>query len=141
MFSHGWPLSADDWDAQLMFFLQHGYRVVAHDRRGHGRSAQVAEGHDMDHYADDLAAVTAHLDLRDAVHIGHSTGGGEVAHYLARHGESRAAKAVLISSVPPLMLQTDANPGGLPRSVFDGFQAQTARRRAAFYREVAAYLF
>jgi non-heme chloroperoxidase len=138
VFSHGWPLSSDDWDAQLMFFLLHGYRVVAHDRRGHGRSAQVADGHDMDHYADDLAAVVEHLDLRDAVHVGHSTGGGEVAHYLARHGESRAAKAALISAVPPLMVQTDANPGGLPKSVFDGFQAQTATRRAAFYRELAA---
>jgi non-heme chloroperoxidase len=138
VFSHGWPLSADDWDAQLMFFLAHGYRVVAHDRRGHGRSAQVGDGHDMDHYADDLAAVVSHLDLRDAVHVGHSTGGGEVAHYLARHGESRAAKAVLISAVPPLMVQTDANPGGLPKSVFDDFQAQTAQRRSSFYREVAA---
>ncbi|HTR90804.1 MAG TPA: alpha/beta hydrolase [Trebonia sp.] len=137
VFSHGWPLSADDWDAQMMFFLLHGYRVIAHDRRGHGRSAQVADGHDMDHYADDLAAVTAHLDLHDAVHVGHSTGGGEVVHYIARHGESRVAKAVLISSVPPLMLRTDANPGGLPQSVFDDFQDQTARRRAAFYREVA----
>ena len=138
VFSHGWPLSSDDWDAQMMFFLIHGFRVIAHDRRGHGRSAQVADGHDMDHYADDLAAVTAHLDLHDAVHIGHSTGGGEVVRYLARHGESRVAKAVLISSVPPLMLQTEANPGGLPKSVFDDFQEQTARRRAAFYREVAA---
>jgi non-heme chloroperoxidase len=138
VFSHGWPLSSDDWDAQLMYFLMHGFRVIAHDRRGHGRSAQVADGHDMDHYADDLAAVTAHLDLHDAVHIGHSTGGGEVVRYLARHGESRVAKAVLISSVPPLMVQTEANPGGLPKSVFDDFQDQTARRRAAFYREVAA---
>lgn len=138
VFSHGWPLSSDDWDSQMMFFLMHGFRVIAHDRRGHGRSAQVAGGHDMDHYADDLAAVTAHLDLRDAVHIGHSTGGGEVVRYLARHGESRVAKAVLISSVPPLMLRTEANPGGLPKSVFDDIQDQTARRRAAFYRELAA---
>jgi non-heme chloroperoxidase len=138
VFSHGWPLSADDWDAQMMFFLAHGYRVVAHDRRGHGRSAQVADGHDMDHYADDLAAVVTHLDLHDAVHIGHSTGGGEVAHYLARHGEDRAAKAVLISAVPPLMVQTDANPGGLPKSVFDDLQNQTATRRSAFYRDLAA---
>jgi non-heme chloroperoxidase len=138
VFSHGWPLSADDWDAQMMFFLSHGYRVVAHDRRGHGRSAQVGDGHDMDHYADDLAAVVTHLDLRDAVHVGHSTGGGEVVRYLARHGESRAAKAVLISAVPPLMVQTDANPGGLPKSVFDDFQAQTAQRRSPFYREIAA---
>jgi non-heme chloroperoxidase len=138
VFSHGWPLSADDWDTQMMFFLLHGYRVIAHDRRGHGRSAQVSDGHDMDHYADDLAAVTAHLDLQDAVHVGHSTGGGEVARYLARHGESRVAKAVLISSVPPLMVQTDANPGGLPKEVFDGLQAQVATRRAEFYREFAA---
>jgi non-heme chloroperoxidase len=138
VFSHGWPLSADDWDAQMMFFLAHGYRVVAHDRRGHGRSAQVADGHDMDHYADDLAAVVTHLDLHDAIHIGHSTGGGEVAHYLARHGEDRAAKAVLISAVPPLMVQTDANPGGLPKSVFDDLQNQTATRRSAFYRELAS---
>jgi non-heme chloroperoxidase len=138
VFSHGWPLSADDWDAQMMFFLLHGYRVVAHDRRGHGRSAQVADGHDMDHYADDLAAVVEHLDLRDAIHVGHSTGGGEVAHYLARHGESRAAKAVLISSVPPLMVQTEANPGGTPKSVFDDLQNQTATRRSAFYRELAS---
>ncbi|MDT5220045.1 MAG: non-heme chloroperoxidase, partial [Mycobacterium sp.] len=106
VFSHGWPLSSDDWDAQLLFFLSQGYRVVAHDRRGHGRSTQVADGHDMDHYADDLAAVVEHLDLHDAVHIGHSTGGGEVVHYLARHGETRAARAVLISAVPPLMLKT-----------------------------------
>lgn len=136
VFSHGWPLSADDWDAQLMFFLNHGYRVVAHDRRGHGRSAQVADGHDMDHYADDLAAVVTYLDLHDAVHVGHSTGGGEVVRYLARHGESRAAKAVLIASVPPLMVQTDANPGGLPKAVFDDFQVQVATNRAAFYRAV-----
>jgi non-heme chloroperoxidase len=138
VFSHGWPLSADDWDTQMMFFLGHGYRVIAHDRRGHGRSEQVADGHDMDHYADDLKAVVDHLDLRDAVHIGHSTGGGEVARYLARHGQDRAAKAVLISSVPPLMVQTDANPGGLPKAVFDDFQNQTATRRSQFYREVAA---
>jgi non-heme chloroperoxidase len=136
VFSHGWPLSADDWDAQLMFFLGHGYRVVASDRRGHGRSAQVADGHDMDHYADDLNAVVQHLDLRDAVHIGHSTGGGEVVRYLARHGQDRAVKAVLISSVPPLMLQTDANPGGLPKSVFDDLQNQTATRRSSFYRDL-----
>ena len=116
VFSHGWPLSADDWDIQMLFFLQHGYRVIAHDRRGHGRSTQTSDGHDMDHYADDLAAVTAHLDLHDAVHVGHSTGGGEVVRYLARHGESRVSKAVLISSVPPLMVQTNANPGGLPRA-------------------------
>ena len=138
VFSHGWPLSADDWDTQLMFFLQRGFRVVAHDRRGHGRSSQVATGHDMDHYADDLKAVVDHLDLRDAVHIGHSTGGGEVVRYLARHGQDRVSKAVLISSVPPLMVQTDANPGGLPKSVFDGFQDQVATGRSAFYRDLAA---
>jgi non-heme chloroperoxidase len=138
VFSHGWPLTADDWDTQMMFFLRHGYRVIAHDRRGHGRSSQTADGHDMDHYADDLAALTAHLDLHNAVHIGHSTGGGEVARYLGRHGESRVAKAVLISSVPPLMLRTDANPGGLPKEVFDGFQAQLAEHRAEFYRDLAS---
>src|SRR5207302_594055 len=136
VFSHGWPLSADDWDTQMMFFLQHGYRVIAHDRRGHGRSTQTADGHDMDHYADDLAALTAHLDLKHAIHIGHSTGGGEVTRYLGRHGESRVAKAVLISSVPPLMVKTEGNPGGLPKEVFDGFQAQVATRRSQFYREL-----
>lgn len=134
VFSHGWPLSSDDWDPQLLFFLSHGYRVVAHDRRGHGRSAQVGDGHDMDHYADDLAAVVEHLDLHDAVHIGHSTGGGEVVRYLARHGESRAAKAVLISAVPPLMVKSDANPLGLPKEVFDDLQAQLAANRSEFYR-------
>jgi len=136
VFSHGWPLSADDWDAQMMFFLNRGFRVVAHDRRGHGRSTQTAEGHDMDHYADDLAAVVNHLDLTDAVHVGHSTGGGEVVRYLARHGESRARKAALISAVPPLMVQTPANPGGLPKSVFDGLQEQVATNRAQFYRDL-----
>jgi non-heme chloroperoxidase len=136
VFSHGWPLSSDDWDAQLMFFVERGYRVVAHDRRGHGRSTQTSNGHDMDHYADDMLAVVEHLDLHDAVHVGHSTGGGEVARFLARHGESRAAKAVLISSVPPLMLKTDANPGGLPKEVFDGFQVQVATNRAQFYRDL-----
>lgn len=134
VFSHGWPLSSDDWDAQMLFFLGQGYRVVAHDRRGHGRSTQVADGHDMDHYADDLAAVVTHLDLHDAVHIGHSTGGGEVVHYLARHGENRAAKAVLIAAVPPLMVKTEANPLGLPKDVFDGLQAQLAANRSEFYR-------
>ena len=138
VFSHGWPLSSDDWDAQLMFFLGEGYRVVAHDRRGHGRSSQVADGHDMDHYADDLAAVVEHLDLHDAVHVGHSTGGGEVVRFLARHGESRAAKAAIIAAVPPLMVQTEANPGGLPKSVFDDFQVQVATNRAGFYRDVPA---
>ena len=138
VFSHGWPLSADDWDAQLLFFLRHGYRVIAHDRRGHGRSTQTADGHDMDHYADDLAALTAHLDLQNAIHVGHSTGGGEVVHYLARHGESRVVKAELISAVPPLMVKTAANPQGLPKEVFDGFQAQLAANRSQFYRDVAA---
>src|ERR1700724_3474874 len=117
VFSHGWPLSADDWDAQMMFFLSHGYRVVAHDRRGHGRSSQVSGGHDMDHYADDLAAVTAHLNLEEAIHIGHSTGGGEDIRYIARHGENRVAKAAIMSAIPPLMVKTDANPGGEPKSV------------------------
>jgi len=138
VFSHGWPLSADDWDNQMIFFLQQGYRVVAHDRRGHGRSTQTGDGHDMDHYADDLASVVEHLDLHDAIHVGHSTGGGEVAHYLARHGESRAAKAALISAVPPLMVQTEANPGGTPLSVFDDYRAQLAANRSVFYRAVAS---
>ncbi len=138
VFSHGWPLSADDWDTQMMFFLNHGFRVIAHDRRGHGRSTQTADGHDMDHYADDLAAVTAHLDLKNAIHVGHSTGGGEVAHYIARHGESRVAKAVLISAVPPIMVKMSANPGGLPKEVFDGLQAQVATNRAQFYRDLPA---
>src|SRR6202011_5494967 len=138
VFSHGWPLSADDWDTQMLFFLQHGYRVIAHDRRGHGRSTQTNDGHDMVHYADDLAALTTHLDLKDAIHVGHSTGGGEVTRYLARHGESRVAKAVLISAVPPLMVKTPANPGGLPKDVFDGFQAKVAANRAQFYLDVAA---
>ena len=138
VFSHGWPLSSDDWDAQMMFFLQRGFRVIAHDRRGHGRSTQVANGHDMDHYAADLAALTTELDLRDAVHVGHSTGGGEVARYVARHGQGRVAKAVLISSVPPLMLKTASNPGGLPKDVFDGLQAQVATNRSQFYYDLAA---
>jgi non-heme chloroperoxidase len=141
VFSHGWPLSSDDWDAQMMFFLRHGYRVIAHDRRGHGRSTQTSDGHDMDHYADDLAALTAHLDLHDAVHVGHSTGGGEVVHYIARHGESRVAKAVLISAVPPIMVQTEANPGGLPKKVFDDIQAQVANHRSEFYRDLPATAF
>jgi non-heme chloroperoxidase len=136
VFSHGWPLTADDWDAQMMFFLNHGFRVIAHDRRGHGRSSQVADGHDMDHYADDLATLTAHLNLKDAVHVGHSTGGGEVARYIARHGANRVAKAVLISSVPPIMLKTPSNPGGLAKEVFDGFQEQVATNRAQFYLDL-----
>jgi non-heme chloroperoxidase len=138
VFSHGWPLSADDWDTQMLFFLSQGYRVIAHDRRGHGRSSQVADGHDMDHYADDLAALTKHLDLKQAVHVGHSTGGGEVVHYIARHGESRVAKACIIDAVPPIMVQTPANPGGLPKSVFDDLQAQLAANRSKFYYDLAA---
>ncbi|HEY2531707.1 MAG TPA: alpha/beta hydrolase [Xanthobacteraceae bacterium] len=138
VFSHGWPLSADDWDTQMMFFLNHGYRVIAHDRRGHGRSTHTGDGHDMDHYADDLAALTTHLNLKNAIHVGHSTGGGEVAHYIARHGEGRVAKAVLISSVPPIMVKTVANPGGLPKEVFDGLQAQVAANRAQFYHDLPA---
>jgi non-heme chloroperoxidase len=134
VFSHGWPLSADDWDNQMLFFLSRGYRVIAADRRGHGRSTQTGDGHDMDHYADDLAAVVEHLDLHDAIHVGHSTGGGEVVRYLARHGEARAAKAALISAVPPLMVQTDTNPEGLPKAVFDDLQAHLASNRAEFYR-------
>src|SRR5271168_840923 len=138
VFSHGWPLSADDWDTQMLFFLSHGYRVIAHDRRGHGRSSQPGSGHDMDHYADDLAALTEHLDLKEAVHIGHSTGGGEVVRYIARHGESRVAKAAILSAIPPLMVQTPSNPGGLPKKVFDDLQAQLAANRAQFYLEFAS---
>ena len=136
VFSHGWPLSADDWDAQMMFFLNKGFRVIAHDRRGHGRSSQVATGHDMDHYAADLAALTEHLGLKEAIHIGHSTGGGEVTAYIGRHGESRVSKAVLISAVPPLMVKTDANPNGLPKAVFDDLQVQLAANRSKFYRDL-----
>src|ERR1700710_2030337 len=132
VFSHGWPLSSDDWDNQMLFFLGQGYRVIAHDRRGHGRSTQVGNGHDMDHYADDLATLTAHLDLKNAIHVGHSTGGGEVVRYLARRGESRVAKAAIISAVPPLMLKTPANPNGLPKEVFDGLMAQLAANRSQF---------
>ncbi|MFG6203467.1 alpha/beta fold hydrolase [Pseudomonas retamae] len=135
-FHHGWPLTSDDWDAQMLFFLGQGFRVVAHDRRGHGRSAQVWDGHDMDHYADDALAVVKHLGTKNVVHVGHSTGGGEVIHYIARHGQDNVAKAVLIAAVPPLMVQTASNPGGLPKSVFDGFQAQVAANRAQFYRDV-----
>ena len=138
VFHHGWPLSSDDWDAQMMFFLQHGYRVIAHDRRGHGRSTQTSNGHDMDTYAADAAVVANHLDLHDAVHIGHSTGGGEVARYVAQHGAGRVAKAVLISSVPPLMVKTDANPNGTPIEVFDSFREGTGFNRAQFFLDVAS---
>nr|WP_244632789.1 alpha/beta hydrolase [Agrobacterium fabrum] len=140
VFHHGWPLSSDDWDAQMLFFVQNGYRVVAHDRRGHGRSQQVSDGHDMDHYAADASAVAEHLDLRNAVHIGHSTGGGEVARYVAKFGEpqGRVAKAVLVSAVPPLMLKTPSNPGGLPIEVFDSFRKGVAENRAQFFLDVPA---
>jgi non-heme chloroperoxidase len=136
VFSHGWPLSADDWDGQMLFFGQRGYRVIAHDRRGHGRSTQTWDGNDMDTYADDLAALTEKLDLKNAIHVGHSTGGGEVARYLGRHGSKRVAMAVLISSVPPLMVKTEKNPIGLPLAVFDGFRAAVAENRAQFYRDL-----
>jgi non-heme chloroperoxidase len=140
MFHHGWPLSSDDWDAQLLFFLQHGYRVIAHDRRGHGRSAQVSDGHDMDHYAADAAAVAEALDLRNAVHIGHSTGGGEVARYVARHGQpaGRVAKAVLVAAVPPLMVKTESNPEGTPIEVFDGLRQSLAANRSQFFIDLPA---
>uniref|UniRef100_UPI004054FA39 alpha/beta fold hydrolase n=1 Tax=Thalassospira sp. SN3W TaxID=3035476 RepID=UPI004054FA39 len=138
VFHHGWPLSSDDWDAQMIFFLSKGYRVVAHDRRGHGRSEQVSEGHDIDHYAADAFAVANALDLRNAVHIGHSTGGGEVARYVARHGEpaGRVAKAVLVAAITPLMLKTAQNPEGTPLEVFDGFRAALAGNRAQFFRDI-----
>ncbi|EJN04204.1 alpha/beta hydrolase [Phyllobacterium sp. YR531] len=137
-FHHGWPLSADDWDNQMLFFLQQGYRVVAHDRRGHGRSEQVSDGHDMDHYAADASAVVEHLDLKNSIHIGHSTGGGQVARYVARHGQlqGRVAKAVLVSAVPPLMVRTADNPDGTPIEVFDGFRAALAANRAQFFIDV-----
>jgi non-heme chloroperoxidase len=138
VFHHGWPLSSDDWDAQMLFFLAQGFRVVAHDRRGHGRSTQVGEGHDMDHYSADVAAVVEHLDLRNAVHVGHSTGGGEVAAYVARHARGRAAKAVLISAVPPIMVKSATNPGGTPLEAFDGLRAALAANRAQFYIDHAA---
>src|SRR4026208_219909 len=138
VFSHGWPLSADDWDAQMLFFLGKGFRVIATDRRGHGRSTQTGGGHDMDHYADDLKAVTDHLNLKDAIHVGHSTGGGQVVHYLGRHGDKNVAKAAIISAVPPLMVKTPANPLGLPKAVFDDLQAQLAANRAKFYYDLPA---
>ena len=136
VFSHGWPLTADDWDAQMLFFGQRGYRVIAHDRRGHGRSSQTWDGNEMDTYSDDLAVLFETLDLKNAIMVGHSTGGGEVARYLGRHGTKRAAKAALISAVPPLMLKTDKNPGGLPISVFDGLRAELAANRAQFYKDI-----
>jgi non-heme chloroperoxidase len=136
VFHHGWPLTADDWDNQMLYFLQKGFRVVAHDRRGHGRSSQVSDGHDMDHYAADAAAVADHLDLRNAVHIGHSTGGGQAARYVAQHGKGRVAKLVLIGAVPPIMVKTAANQGGLPIEVFDGLRAQLAANRSQFYRDL-----
>ncbi|HEY9063531.1 MAG TPA: alpha/beta hydrolase [Burkholderiaceae bacterium] len=136
VFSHGWPLTADDWSAQLLYFVQQGYRVIAHDRRGHGRSDQTVAGNDMDTYADDLAALTEALNLRHAIHVGHSTGGGEVARYIGRHGSKRVAAAVLIGAVPPIMLKTPANPGGLPMEVFDNIRAGVAGNRAEFYREL-----
>jgi non-heme chloroperoxidase len=140
VFHHGWPLSADDWDTQMLFFLAEGYRVVAHDRRGHGRSSQISDGHDMDHYAADAAAVVEHLDLRNAVHIGHSTGGGEATHYVARHGEpqGRVAKLILVGAVPPVMVKSDKNPGGLPIEVFDGLRKALAANRTQFYVDLPA---
>jgi non-heme chloroperoxidase len=136
VFSHGWPLSADDWDAQMLFFGQQGYRVIAHDRRGHGRSSQTWEGNEMDTYADDLAALVEHLDLKDAIHVGHSTGGGEVTRYIGRHGTKRVAMAALIGAVPPLMLKTEKNPGGLLISVFDDIRAGVAGDRSQFYKDL-----
>ncbi|MHB0953796.1 MAG: alpha/beta fold hydrolase [Allorhizobium sp.] len=138
VFHHGWPLSGDDWDAQMLYFVGKGYRVIAHDRRGHGRSTQVSDGHDMDHYSADVAAVTEHLDLRNAIHVGHSTGGGESAAYVARHGKGRVAKLVMVGAVPPIMLKTEANPGGLPIEVFDGFRSALAANRSQFYLDVAS---
>ncbi|MGJ4997233.1 alpha/beta fold hydrolase [Bradyrhizobium sp. HKCCYLS3077] len=136
VFHHGWPLSSDDWDAQMLFFLEKGFRVIAHDRRGHGRSSQTENGNEMDTYAADVAALTAKLDLKDAVHVGHSTGGGEVARYVAKHGKGRVAKAALLGAVPPIMLKTANNPGGLPMEVFDGFRAALAANRAQFFLDI-----
>ncbi len=137
VFSHGWPLTADDWDGQMLFFGQRGYRVIAHDRRGHGRSTQTWDGNDMDTYADDLAALTEKLGLKDAIHVGHSTGGGEVARYIGRHGSKRVGMAVLISAVPPLMVKTDKNPAGAPIEVFDDLRAQYVKNRPQFYRDIS----
>jgi non-heme chloroperoxidase len=141
VFSHGWPLNGDAWDAQMLFLLQHGFRVIAHDRRGHGRSDHPSVGNDMDTYADDLAALIEALDLSDATLVGHSTGGGEVAHYIGRHGTKRVAKAVLIGAVPPIMLKTAANPGGLPMDVFDGIRKGVAENRSQFYKDLAMPFF
>lgn len=135
VFHHGWPLSSDDWDNQMLFFLGKGLRVIAHDRRGHGRSSQVSDGHDMDHYASDVAAMIDYLELRNAIHVGHSTGGGEAARYVARYGKGRVTKLILIAAVPPLMLKTGANPGGLPIEAFDGLRSQLAANRSQFYRD------
>jgi non-heme chloroperoxidase len=138
VFHHGWPLSADDWDTQMLYFAGKGYRVIAHDRRGHGRSSQAGDGHDMDHYASDAAALVERLDLRNAIHVGHSTGGGEAVRYVARHGRDRVAKLVLISAVPPLMLKTESNPGGLPIEVLDDLRRQLAANRSQFYVDFAS---
>lgn len=137
-FHHGWPLCSDDWDTQMLYFINKGYRIVSYDRRGHGRSSQVSDGHDMDHYVADVAAVVDHLGLQNTIHIGHSTGGGEAARYVARHGKGRVAKLVLIGAVPPLMLKTSANPGGLPLEVFDGFRKELAANRAQYYLNFAS---
>jgi non-heme chloroperoxidase len=136
VFHHGWPLSSDDWDAQMLFFLSRGYRVIAHDRRGHGRSSQTETGNEMDTYIDDVAQLVNHLDLRDAIHVGHSTGGGEVAHYVARAGKGRVAKAVLVDAVPPVMVKSDKNPGGTPIEAFDGLRAALAANRSQFYLDL-----
>lgn len=138
VFHHGWPLSADDWDTQMMFFLEHGFRVIAHDRRGHGRSTQTDQGNDMDTYADDLSELISSLGLEQAIHVGHSTGGGEVVRFLARHGTARAAKAAILGAIPPVMLQSEKNPGGLPIEVFDQYRAALAANRAQLYRDVAS---
>ena len=135
-FHHGWPLTADDWDTQMMFFLKQGYRVIAHDRRGHGRSTQTDKGHDMSTYAADVAEIVEKLDLKNSVHIGHSTGGGEVTRYVAQHGKGRVAKAVLISAIPPLFMQTDKNPDGVPKAVVDGIRDGTANHRSQFYKDI-----
>jgi len=140
-FSHGWPLNADAWDGQMMFLAENGYRAIAHDRRGHGRSTQASTGNDMDHYADDLAAVIEALDLRGATLVGHSTGGGEVARYIGRHGTSRVAAAVLIAAVPPIMIRTPANPEGLPKEVFDGLRRSVLQDRSQFYQDLAIMFY